>query len=160
MEQLRGLVRPFPSKYVKVNPSGGGTYVAHEVVTQRLLHVVGPFSTSVVEIIRGDVAAIPPNPKGNSARAKAGSPALTGVVVGVLLALSVSVDGREVTVTEVGDCEQPHNWTTDGARMKDAMSDAIKRCAMRLGCGIHLWAQDLFYLHDALKPEAQQVGAE
>lgn len=151
-EQLRALVRPFPSKYVKANPSGGGTYVAHEVVTQRLLHALGPFSTSVVEVLRGDVAAIPPKSDGKTAKARAGSPPLSDVIVGVLLALTVEVDGRTVTVTEVGDCEQPHNWPTDGARMKDAMSDAIKRCAMRLGCGIHLWAQDLFYLHDALKP--------
>jgi hypothetical protein len=153
MEQLRALVRPFPSKYIKANPSGGGTYVAHEVVTQRLLHALGPFSTEVDQIIRGDVAAIAPNPDGKSTKAKAGSPALTNVVVGVLLKLEVTIDGRLVTVTEVGDCEQPHNWPTDGARMKDAMSDAIKRCAMRLGCGLHLWAQDLFYLHDALAPE-------
>jgi hypothetical protein len=153
MEQLRALVRPFPSKYIKSNPSGGGTYVAHEVVTQRLLHALGPFCTEVDQIIRGDVAAIAPNPSGSSKRAKEGAPALTNVVVGVLLKLEVTIDGRLVTVTEVGDCEQPHNWPTDGARMKDAMSDAIKRCAMRLGCGIHLWAQDLFYLHDALAPE-------
>ena len=25
--------------------------------------------------------------------------------------------------------------------MKDAMSDAIKRCAMALGVGLHLWSQ-------------------
>jgi hypothetical protein len=152
-EQLRALVRPFPSRYIKANPSGGGTYVAHEVVTQRLLHAVGPFSTTVDQVIRGDVDGIEPNPDGKSMRAKAGHAPLTNVVVGVLLRLTVTIDGREVTVTEVGDCEQPHNWPTDGARMKDAMSDAIKRCAMRLGCGIHLWAQDLFYLHDALAPE-------
>lgn len=149
-EQLRALVRPFPSKYVKANPSGGGTYVAHEVVTQRLLHVVGPFSTSVDQVIRGDVAAIEANPLGKSERAKLGKPALSGAVVGVLLSLTLTVDGREVTVTEVGDCEDPHNWPHDGARLKDAMSDAIKRCAMRLGVGLHLWAQDLFYLDAAL----------
>jgi hypothetical protein len=154
-DQLRALVRPFPSKYIKANPSGGGTYVAHEVVTQRLLHVLGPFSTEVDQIIRGDVDALLPKPDGNTAKAKAGSPALTNVVVGVLLKLEVTIDGRLVTVTEVGDCEQPHNWPTDGARMKDAMSDAIKRCAMRLGCGLHLWAQDLFYLHAALAPEVK-----
>jgi hypothetical protein len=153
MEQLRALVRPFPSKYIKANPSGGGTYVSHEDVTQRLLHALGPFSTEVDQIIRGDVAGKPGDPAGRSERAKAGTPDLHNVVVGVLLKLEVTIDGRLVTVTEVGDCEQPHNWPTDGARMKDAMSDAIKRCAMRLGCGIHLWAQDLFYLHDALAPE-------
>jgi hypothetical protein len=46
-----------------------------------------------------------------------------------------------VTVEEVGDVEQPFNWFTDGARMKDAVSDAVKRCAMAFGVGLHLWSQ-------------------
>jgi hypothetical protein len=58
----------------------------------------------------------------------------------------VTIDGHTVT----GDCEQPHNWDTDGARLKDAMSDAYKRCAMRLGVGLHLWAQDAFYLGEKM----------
>jgi hypothetical protein len=34
------------------------------------------------------------------------------------------------------------------------MSDAIKRCAARLGIGLHLWAQDEAYLHSKLANEA------
>ena len=151
-DQLARLVKPFPAAYIHTNPSGGGSYVGHEVITQKLLAIAGPFSTSLVEVLRGDVAAIPPNPSGKSTRAKEGAPALSNVVVGVLLALTIEIDERTVTVTEVGDCEQPHNWPHDGARMKDAMSDAIKRCAMRLGVGIHLWAQQEFFLDRALAP--------
>jgi hypothetical protein len=124
-------------------------------VTQRLLLELGPFSTRVKEVIRGHVDALNANPQGKSDKAKAGSPALTDAVVGVLLTLTVQIDGREVEVTEVGDCESPHNWPHDGARLKDAMSDAIKRCAMRLGCGIHLWAGPEFFLPDALKNRAE-----
>ena len=37
--------------------------------------------------------------------------------------------------------QNPTNWRTDGARLKDAVSDAIKRCAMAIGVGLHLWSQ-------------------
>ena len=63
------------------------------------------------------------------------------VITGVVLALTVEIDGQLVTVEEAGDVEQPFNWFTDGARMKDAISDAVKRCAMAFGVGLHLWAQ-------------------
>jgi hypothetical protein len=61
------------------------------------------------------------------------------------------VDGIPVRVEEVGDCEQPHNWPHDGARLKDAMSDSLKRCAMRLGVTLHLWSGDEFSLYDQLR---------
>lgn len=93
VSQLADLARPFPARFVHANPSGGGSYVGHEVVTQRLLHAVGPFSTAVVEVIRGDVPGRPGDPNGKSARARAGTPDLSGAVVGVLLALTVEVDG-------------------------------------------------------------------
>ena len=63
------------------------------------------------------------------------------MVTGVVLALTVEIDGNLVTIEEVGDVEQPFNWKTDGARMKDAVSDAVKRCSMALGVGLHLWSQ-------------------
>lgn len=139
MKDLQALVRPFPSRFVHSN-QGRGSYVEHSTVTQRLLHAVGPFSFELVEIVRGDV---PHTTK-----------PLANVVVGVVARLRLQVDGREVVVEEAGDCEIPSNWPHDGARMKDAMSDAIKRCAMRVGAGLHLWCQDEFYLADALKPDS------
>lgn len=144
--QLAALCKPFRDDLVKGNPSGGGQYVAHDVVVQKLLMVVGPFDFHLREVIRGDVPEIKPNPNGSSQRAKDGRPALHDAVVGVVARLTVNVDGRSVEVEEAGDCEDPHNWPHDGARMKDAMSDAIKRCAMRLGVGLHLWAQRDFIL--------------
>ena len=47
--------------------------------------------------------------------------------------------GRVTSIQEVGECENPNNWKTDGARLKACASDGIKRCAMRLGLGLHLW---------------------
>lgn len=158
--QLSALCRPFRSNLVHSNPSGGGQYVAHDVVTQKLLMVVGPFDFELREIIRGHVPAIKPNPNGSSQRARDGRPALDGCVVGVICRLTLTVDGRRVSVEEAGDCEDPHNWPHDGARMKDAMSDAIKRCAMRTGVGIHLWAQNDFILQPSLLDRAVGRGGE
>lgn len=146
LRDLTKLLHPFPAKVIHTNPSGGGTYVKHSTVQQRLLDVLGLVDFELVQIVRGHVDAKAPNPNGKSAKAKAGSQALTDAVVGVVARMKVTVDGLPVLVEEAGDCEEPHNWPHDGARMKDAMSDAYKRCAMRLGVGLHLWSQDDFYL--------------
>lgn len=157
MSQLRDLSIPFGPEYVHTNPSGGGSYVKHHVIVQRLLSVVGPYSFHVREILYGAVPAISANPQGNSKRAKEGAPALENVVVGVIAALTCTIDNEQVTIEEVGDCEDPHNWPHDGARMKDAMSDAIKRCAARLGLGLHLWAQDEYFLPSQLAKNEQVI---
>lgn len=160
LSDLAKLSHPFPSRVIHKNPSGGGSYVKHSTVQQRIMDVLGLVDFQLVEILRGDVAAIPPNPKGTSERAKRGAPALERVVVGVIARMSATIDGQAVTVEEAGDCEQPHNWPHDGARMKDAMSDAYKRCAMRLGVGLHLWSQDDFYIADKLAKRAAVTGGD
>lgn len=160
MRDLTKLLHPFPATVVHSNPSGGGSYVKHSTVQQRLMDVLGLVDFELVEVIRGHVDAKPPNPNGKSQKAKNGSPALTGAVVGVVCRMRATIDGQAVVVEEAGDCEEPHNWPHDGARMKDAMSDAYKRCAMRLGVGLHLWSQDDFYLAEKLlKQDRETEGA-
>lgn len=151
MSQLERLAKPFPDRLIHSNPSGGGSYVKHSVVTEKLLAVLGPFDFELVEVVRGHVAAVAPNPTGKSGKAKQGSPALVDGIVGAVCRLSVVIDGRATHVEEVGDCEQPHNWPHDGARLKDAMSDALKRCAMRVGVTLHLWSGPEFSLYDQLR---------
>jgi hypothetical protein len=159
--QITRLARPFPSHVVRTNPSGGGSYVAHPVVEQRLIHDLGyPPDTTVAHILRGFVYGKAPNPEGRSKRAKDGTPDLPDVIVGVVLRMTVNIDGERVVVEEAGDCEDPHNWDTDGARLKDAMSDAYKRCAMRLGVGLHLWADKDFHLYEALKKQEELTPGE
>jgi hypothetical protein len=148
VRDLTKLVYPFPQKVVHTNPSGGGDYVAHPVVEHRLLDVLGPIDTTVMQIVRGTVAA------------KADKKALEDVCVAVVLRMAVTIDGQDISVEEVGDCEDPHFWKTDGQRLKDAMSDAYKRCAMRLGVGLHLWAQQDFYLFEKLKKQDEDAEAE
>jgi hypothetical protein len=154
-EQLRALARPFTRSQVKRKPGkGGGDYVEHNTVTERLLWIVGPFSTRIVEVIRGDV------PEWVDSKGKA-HPPIPNAVVGVILRLTVTIDGREVSVEGAGDVGSPHNWEHDGQRLKDAESDGIKRAAMRIGCGLHLWSQESYFLPQALDHETdtRQKGA-
>jgi hypothetical protein len=149
VQQLVELARRFPDNYIETKDRQ--SYVAHHVVGQRLLSVVGPYDYELVQVLRGDVPAVPPDPSGQSRRAKAGTPALHQAVTGAVWRLTCEVDGRRTQVEEVGDTD-PNNWPTDGARLKDAASDALKRCAMRLGLGLHLWAGDLYFLDKQLAP--------
>jgi hypothetical protein len=141
-EQLVELARPFPPALVSTRQGQGGSqqsYVAHDVVTQRLLHALGPFSQEVV---------------GDPIRDAAG-----GYIVAVVLRLRVQVDGREVVVEEIGEVENPGKCTHDGDRLKKAVSDGIKRAAMRLGLGLHMWSGPQYFLHDMLVREDQAHAA-
>jgi hypothetical protein len=157
MSQLRDLARRFPSSVVHTNPSGGGVYVSHHLYVQRLLMHLGGYSFERVDILRGRVAGKPPNPNGSSARAKEGTPDLEDAVVGVVCRLTVEVDGRTLVIEDVGDCESPHNWPHDGARLKDAMSDALKRCCARIGLGTHLYSksEDDYVLYRVLTDQEE-----
>ena len=148
------LARRFPDGLVE--RMDGNDYVAHHVVNQRLLSIVGPFDFELVEVIRGDVAAVPPDPNDRSHPAKAGTPALHNVVVGGIWRLTCWIDGRRVRIEEVGDVGDVQNWPHDGTRLKDAASDALKRCAMRLGLGLHLWAQEHYFLDRQLRMLMEQ----
>lgn len=139
MSQLRDLAKPFAPRLIKAPPKGKyGTYVSHDVVNQKLLAVLGPIDFEITELVLG----------------------VDGKVEGCLARMSCEIDGRITTIVEVGDCESPDNWKTQGARMKDAASDAFKRCAMRLGVGIHLWAGQDFFLYDVLQDTPVLPGTE
>jgi hypothetical protein len=122
MTQLYELSKPFPDKLIKQKPGKfAAAYVEHSVISQRLLEVVGPHTFTVDKPVT--------NPD--------------GVVSGCLATLTCTVDGQEVSVTEVGDVENP--GANNGSNLKNAASDALKRCAMRLGVGLHLWSQENYY---------------
>ena len=139
------MSRVFPDKFIHKNPTGFGDYIQHSVIRQRLLSVVGAYSQEVKHIIRETLT----DKQGKDVE----------VVTGVILALTVEIDGELVTVGEAGDVEQPFNWRTDGARLKDAVSDAVKRCAMAMGVGLHLWSQfdgqSEYFLDEQLKKDGE-----
>jgi|TARA_B100000085_G_scaffold117129_1_gene106612 hypothetical protein len=145
MSQLYELSRVFPDKFIHKNPTGFGDYIQHSVIRQRLLSVVGAYSQEVKHIIREKLT----DKQGKEIE----------VVTGVILALTVEIDGELVTIEEAGDVEQPFNWRTDGARLKDAVSDAVKRCAMAMGVGLHLWSQfdgqSEYFLDEQLKKDSE-----
>lgn len=135
MTQLSDLAKPFTS-LVKSGSDAGkfGDYVEHSAVNQRLLAHLGPFDQRIVEIVY-DV-----------------HPDLGQVCTGVILELTLYIDGEQIKVQEVGDVEHPfRKGRTNGDRLKMAVSDALKRCAMRVGLGLHLYAQDDYFLDKLLE---------
>ena len=119
MKQLYELSRIFPEEFVHPAPAGKfGDYIQHSVIRQRLLSVVGPYSQEVKQVFK----EVLKDKQGQQVE----------VVTGVVLALTVEIDGNLVTVEEAGECEQPFNWRTDGARMKDAVSSLIGPCKVNL----------------------------
>lgn len=152
MSQLRELATPFPGRLVKPPPSGKyGSYVSHSTVNERALSIVGPFSFEVVDVLRGPTPEVVTNKGKNNEKVYPGREA----VVGCLGRLTVEIDGKTVTVVEVGDVEGAAAQD-DGANLKEAASDAFKRCWMRLGLGLHLWSGDDYFLDKQLDRDASR----
>lgn len=147
---LHELSKPFPQKYIHKNPTGFGEYIQHSVIRQRLLSVLGPFEQRVIQVFKEEMT----DKQGKTKT----------VTTGVVLEMTFNIAGRDISVQEVGDVEQPFNWKTEGARMKDAVSDAVKRCAMAIGCGLHLWARhegkSEYFLDQQLSKELEGDGTE
>ena len=134
MNQLYELSRQFPDEWIKKAPKGKfGNYIPHSVITQRLLEVCGPYTWEVVELIRQEK---------------------DGKVVGCFGKLTVEIDQKIVTITSIGDVE--HDQGSDGINAKHVESDAFKRCAMKTGLGLHLWAGDEYYLDKKLNDDKSQ----
>lgn len=146
MTQLAKLAKPFPPSYVRKPPQGKyGDYVPHHTVAQALLATVGPYDLRIAQVLYAKVPS-----RTNLKDQSKSKGALDNAVVGAIVELRVTIDGKDVTVQEAGDCEDPQNWATDGARLKDAVSDGLKRCAARIGLGLHLWSQGDYFLYDSL----------
>jgi hypothetical protein len=128
--QLRELAKKIPDRFIKQKPGAfAADYVSHSEITQILLSKHGPVTQRVVEVIR--------NPD--------------GIIDGCILEMEFTIDGRDIVIQEVGDVERP--GSNNGSNLKNAVSDAVKRCAMRgCGLGLHLWAQENWVLEQALAP--------
>jgi hypothetical protein len=157
IEQLHQLSRPFPMQFVKQAPAGKfGDYVPHSTVNERLLSIVGPFDFQVTEVIRGTAPPVIGKDGTKELPAFAGR---DDAVVGCIATLGVTIDGRQVWVSEVGDVDEPA-MNHDGANLKFAASDAIKRCAMRIGLGLHLWSQENYFLDKQLEHTLGEGNAD
>ncbi|MGB1506816.1 MAG: hypothetical protein ACPHDT_15170 [Acidimicrobiales bacterium] len=129
---LVALAAPFKDHQIQTKPGGfGARYVSHSEVQQRLLFHLGPTPQRVVELIRN----------------------ADGQVHGVILEMTFTIDGEQVTIQEAGDCERPGG--NDALNTQMAISSGIARCCMRVGLGLHLWAGDHYVLDRALTPKGE-----
>ena len=128
MTQLQSLAKRIPKSYIKTKPGGfAADYCSHADVQQMLIAKLGvPPSQEVTQIIRSS----------------------EGQAQGVVLRMVFNIDGQTVVIDEVGECERPGQ--NEGLNVKNAVSDAVKRCAMRIGLGLELWCQETYVLDKAL----------
>ena len=131
MKQLTDLVKRIPEDYIKTKPGGfQADYVSHADIQQILLAKLGPCSQEVTRVITNS----------------------EGVVQGCVLRVLYVIDGQQYVIEEAGDVERP--GANNGANLKNAVSDAVKRCAMRVGVGLHLWSQDNYVLDKVLTEDS------
>jgi len=134
MSDLLRLSKPFPSQFIESKPGAySADYVKHSTVNEFLLGIVGPFDWQLVQVLHEP----------------------DGMVSGAVFRMTLEIDGRSVRIEEVGSIQQAGN-KNNGDRMKDAASDALKRCAMRAGLGLHLWSQKKYILHSTLESKIAQ----
>ncbi len=131
MKQLTDLVKRIPEDYIKTKPGGfQADYVSHADIQQILLAKLGPCSQEVTRVITNS----------------------EGVVQGCVLRVLYVIDGEQYVIEEAGDVERP--GANNGSNLKNAVSDAVKRCAMRVGVGLHLWSQDNYVLDKVLTEDS------
>jgi hypothetical protein len=129
MNQLQALAKRIPKSYIKTKPGGfAADYCSHADVQQMLIAKLGvPPSQEITQIIRN----------------------AEGQAQGVVLRMVFNIDGDTVVIDEVGECERPGQ--NDGLNVKNAVSDAVKRCSMRVGLGLELWCQETYVLDRVLE---------
>lgn len=127
--QLANLAKRLPTNYIKQLPGVNyeADYCSHADIQQMLLAKLGPTSQRVVQIIYGNDGA---------------------TMQGVILEMTFNVDGETITIEEIGETERPSD--NNAGNMKVAVSDAVKRCSMRVGLGLEIWT-DNYRLDKALE---------
>lgn len=145
MSQLRKLAERIPEAYIGRSDKGMDA-ADHTVITQ-LLHLYVPgWSFEIAEVLRSEVPT-----KSTQKGEWPGGMFVTGCVG----RLTVTLDGERVVVEEAGGVELAGMKDGDGERLKHAASDALKRCSMRLGLGLHIWSQGHYFLDRALEKRAE-----
>lgn len=145
---MKELAKPFPKQFLGKDDRGNDA-VDHTVVTQRLLEIFGDYGMKVVEVLRSEVAGMTTR----SGKEHPGGTFVTGVIIRLTLPGMLPVE-------EVGGVENAAMKDGDGERLKHAISDAIKRASMRKSLGLHMWAQDHYYLDKSLAKRDQVSSVE
>ena len=146
--QLRKLATPILPAYVGKNEKGMDAS-DHTVITQMLHLFVPGWSFEIADVLRSEVA---------TKKTQNGEWPGGFFVTGCVGRLTVDLDGARVVIEEAGGVELSSMKDGDGERLKHAASDALKRCAMRLGLGLSIWAQDSYFLDRALDKQSESGG--
>ena len=134
----KAVVKKLPVSYKK----DGIDYVDHTQVTQRLIALIPDVKLKAGSFIYDDYEDL------EGRRRK--------ILTGVEYTVEGTIDGHFRSVTEVGMCDKPFEVegrkpANNGERAKECISDAVKRCGMRLGIGIELYDSSAWlssYLED------------
>ena len=138
----KSVVKKLPVSYKK----DGIDYVEHTQVTQKLIALIPDVQMELIDVfydthynIDGDKLTI---------------------LSGCTYKISGTIDGQLRSVVEAGMCDKPfesenRRVSNNGERLKESISDAIKRCGMRLGIGIELYDTNS-WLSGYLDPQAKE----
>lgn len=139
-EVLAILTRPFDPKQIKQKPGQGGkrlSFISHGLVTERL-NEADPFWESVTQHIHEFI-----DPATGRRHCE-----------GVTLQLTIHFpEHGAVTRTESGGPQRQESFTNE---IKNAQSDALKRCAMRFGVALSMWEK----LVDAADDDDYQISPQ
>ena len=127
------ISKPWNKTFVKSVNKGFGNidYVEHTQVTQKLIALVPDLDITTADVIYDTIEDV------NGVSRK--------FVTGLRVILTGTVDGHLITREDYGMCdkpffhENPNKVQNNGQRIKECMSDGIKRAAMRMGVGIELY---------------------
>lgn len=137
MIQLMDLAKRLPEKWIQEKGTGfSAKYCSHGDIQQALLAKVGPSSQRIVKEIY--------NSEGN-------------VIEGVILEMQFIIDLEPVVIQEIGETER--DTGNNALNLKNSVSDAVKRCAMRVGLGLELWTEN-YALDKALQKRAEEQEDE
>lgn len=151
-EMQVALSKKWNDKFVKKLPVSykkeGIAYVEHTQVTQRLIAIIPDINMEIKEMIYDNFT----NPQTGEEK---------NILTGIVYKITGTIDNEFRIVEEIGMCDKPFynpnpekniKILTNGERGKECLSDAIKRCGMRLGIGIELYESDV-WLVDYLAPQ-------
>ena len=127
------LSKPWNKSFVKQLKMSYGNidYVEHTQVTQKMIALIPDLKMELGSVFYDKVE------DENGIRRK--------FLTGCEYTISGTIDGEFRTVTEAGMCDKPFfaegrmKVANNGERLKECISDAVKRCGMRLGIGIELY---------------------
>ena len=151
------ISKPWNKTFVKSANKGFGNvdYVEHTQVTQKLIALIPDLDITTGDIIYDKIKDV------NGVSRK--------FVTGLRVILTGTVDGNRIRREDYGMCdkpffhENPNKVHNNGQRIKECMSDGIKRAAMRMGVGIELYDTEAWlstYLEKTENIEEQIVTEE